>query len=106
LTQSDSVLSNDSSELARLVSTEVLVGQGFADHETIESLYAAGAGQKEVICATLLASVSDRSAGEIRQSVTQGLYSWGQVFSDLGLTSDLDASFERMLAGITPVGTP
>jgi hypothetical protein len=59
-----------------------------------------------VICATLLASVSDRSAGEIRQSVTQGLYSWGQVFSDLGLTSDLDASFERMLAGITPIGTP
>jgi len=51
LTQSDSVLPNDSSELARLVSTEVLVGQGFADHETIESLYASGAGQKEVICA-------------------------------------------------------
>ncbi|MGE4344939.1 MAG: DUF542 domain-containing protein [Geoalkalibacter sp.] len=72
----------------------------------ITMLYAARAGQKEVICATLLASVSDRSAGEIRQSVTQGLYSWGQVFSDLGLTSDLDASFERMLAGITPIGTP
>lgn len=105
LTQSDSVLLDDSSELARLISTEVLVGQGFADHETIESLYAAGAGQKEVICATLLASVSDRSAGEIWQSVTQGLYTWGQIFSDLGLASDLDASFERMLAGIIPVGT-
>ncbi|HDR46739.1 MAG TPA: hypothetical protein ENN94_03460 [Geoalkalibacter subterraneus] len=106
LTQTDSALPNDSRELARLISTEILVGQGFADHETIESLYAAGAEQKEVICATLLASVSDRNAGEIRQSVTQGLYTWGQIFSDLGLASDLDASFQRMLAGITPVKTP
>jgi hypothetical protein len=106
LTKTDSALPNGSSELARLVSTEVLAGQGFSDQETIGSLYAAGAGQKEVICATLLASVSERSAGEIWQSVAQGLYSWGQIFSDLGLASDLDASFERILVGIAPARTP